>query len=355
MLIARAPVRISLAGGGTDLPAYYERHGGLVVSTSIDKYVYCVVTLNDADAVQIISSDYRASFRTRPGEPPGWDGALSLPRAFVHEFGLDAGLAVFLASEVPPGTGLGSSGAASVALGTALGAVCRRDMARADLAELASYVEMEKLGLPVGRQDQYAAAFGGLNAIRFGREGVRVEPLALPRATLRALERRLLLFFTGASRDAASILAHQQASTRQQDAATIEPLHRIKALAETTIDLLRAGDLDRYGALLHASWELKKRLAPGVTTAQVDAWYAVARAHGALGGKLTGAGGGGFFLLYCAEPVQEAVTSALEQRGLVRLDFRFDAGGAGVVLDALPDGARRARPRPARAASSRDA
>lgn len=355
MLIARAPVRISLAGGGTDLPAYYEPHGGLVVSTSINRYFYVFVTLNDTDSVQITSSDYRTYFRKRRGEPLQWDGNLSLPRAFLHEFGIDAGISLFLASEIPPGTGLGSSGAVSVALAKALSTLCRQSMTKGDLAELASYVEMEKLGLPVGRQDQYAAAFGGLNVIRFGPERVQVEPLDVPRATIRTLERRLLLFFTGSSRDAASILKHQQASTRQQDAATIEPLHRIKAMAETTIELLRAGDLDRYGALLHASWEMKKRLSRGITNAQIDAWYDLARAHGAHGGKLTGAGGGGFLLLYCDEQAQDGVTSALEQRGLVRMDFRFDDGGAVVLLDSLPSIPLRSRPNIAQAGAIQDA
>jgi D-glycero-alpha-D-manno-heptose-7-phosphate kinase len=355
MLIARAPVRISLAGGGTDLPAYYEQHGGLVVSTSIDKYFYIFVTLNDTDSVQITSSDYGAYFRQRRGEPIRWDGNLSLPRAFLHEFGIDAGISLFLASEIPPGTGLGSSGAVSVALAKALSTLFRQNMTTEDLAELASYVEMDKLGLPVGQQDQYAAAFGGLNVIRFGRQGVQVEPLGLPRAIIRTLERRLLLFFTGSSRDAASILKHQQESTRQQDTATIEPLHRIKTMAETTIQLLRAGELDRYGALLHESWEMKKRLSRGISNAQIDNWYDVARAHGALGGKLTGAGGGGFLLLYCQEHVQDPVTSVLEQSGLVRMDFRFDDGGAVVLMNSLPHMPLRSRPNIVRAGSTRDA
>lgn len=355
MLIVRAPVRISLAGGGTDLPVYYEEHGGLVVSTSIDKYFYCFVTLTDADSVQITSSDYRTYFRQQRGTPLEWGGDLSLPRAFLHEFGIDAGISLFLASEVPPGTGLGSSGAVSVALAKALSAVRGRAKTKYDLAELASFVEINKLGRPIGRQDQYASAFGGLNAIRFERRCIQVEPLNLPRATVETLERRLLLFFTGASRNSGSILKHQQAATRQQNPATIESLHRIKALAETTIELLRAGELDRYGALLHESWETKKRLTQGITNAQIDRWYDVARAHGAVGGKLTGAGGGGFFLLYCHEHVQAAVTSALELNGLVRMDFRFDEGGAAVLMDSLPAAHHLVRPNSMLAESALDA
>src|SRR5439155_23612140 len=206
VLIARAPVRISLAGGGTDLPAYYREHGGLVVSTTIDKYLYVFVNLNGTDSVQVTSSDYHTFFRQRRGEPLLWDGDLTLPRAFLHQFGIDYGLSLFLASQVPPGTGLGSSSAVSVALAKALGALCGLTLSSAQLAEFASYVEIEKLGMPIGRQDQYASAFGGLNVIYFDGQGVRVEPLNLRPDVQSALDRRMMLFFTGTARSAATIL-----------------------------------------------------------------------------------------------------------------------------------------------------
>jgi D-glycero-alpha-D-manno-heptose-7-phosphate kinase len=152
----------------------------------------------------------------------------------------------------------------------------------------------------------------------------------------RALERRILLFFTGASRSAASILKSQQAATQQQTSEVITSLDEIKAMAQTTLDLLRAGDLTAVGALLHESWEVKKRLANGISNPKIDEWYAVARACGASGGKITGAGGGGFLMLYCEEPYQEAVTTALEAKGLVRMDFHFERGGAVILMDAIP-------------------
>jgi D-glycero-alpha-D-manno-heptose-7-phosphate kinase len=336
MLIARAPVRISFAGGGTDLPAYYREHGGLVVSTSIDKYFYIFANWNGGESVQISSSDYHTYFRQKRGEPLLWDGDLSLPRAFLHEFGIDGGISLFLASEVPPGTGLGSSSTVSVALAKALGALTNRNLTPAQLAELASYVEIDKLGMPIGRQDQYAAAFGGLNILRFGRAGVKVEPLDLDPFVERLLERRILLFFTGSTRSAASILKNQHRSTQQNDADTLAALDRIKQMAYTTIDLLRAGDLDGWGTLLAESWQAKKQLAKGISNPQIDNWYATALEHGAMGGKITGAGGGGFLMLYCAESAQEEVTHALEAVGLVRMDFRFDHGGAVILMDALP-------------------
>lgn len=336
MLIARAPVRISFAGGGTDLEAYYREHGGLVVSAAIDKYFYVFANLSGNESVQITSSDYRMFFRQRQGEPMQWDGDLALPRAFLHEFGLDSGLSLFLASEIPPGTGLGSSSTVSVALSKALGALCGVNLSNHDLAELASHVEISKLGMPIGRQDQYAAAFGGLNAIYFRADGVQVEPLSLPTDVERTLERRILLFFTGISRSAARILTHQQAASSQREGDVVASLHRIKAMAEESISLLRAGDLDGFGQLLHESWLAKKRLASGISNGKIDEWYDLALAHGALGGKIAGAGGGGFLMLYCHEAHQDALTWALEAAGLVRMEYHFARSGAVILMDGIP-------------------
>jgi D-glycero-alpha-D-manno-heptose-7-phosphate kinase len=336
MLIARAPVRISFAGGGTDLPAYYQEHGGLVVSTTIDKHFYVLASLNGVDSVQLASSDYRTYFRQHRGQVRPQDGTLALPRALLLQFGIEAGLSLFLASEVPPGTGLGSSSSVAVALAKALGALCQLNLTNAQVAELASHVEIEQLGMPIGRQDQYAAAFGGLNAIHFARDGVRVEPLNCRPEVERALERRILLFYTGAARSAATILKDQQAATQQQERDVIASLHRIKEIAQVTVELLRAGDLAGFGGLLHESWQVKKRLAKGVTSPRIDEWYELARAYGAVGGKITGAGGGGFLMLYCDEPEQDTLTSVLEAKGLVRMDFRFERGGAVILMDAIP-------------------
>jgi D-glycero-alpha-D-manno-heptose-7-phosphate kinase len=336
MLIARAPVRISFAGGGTDLPTYYRQYGGLVVSTSISKYFYVFANLNGVDSAQISSSDYHTYFRQRAGAPLLFEGDLALPRAFLHQFGIDSGISLFLASEVPPGTGLGSSSTVSVALSKALGAVCGMSLTNYDLAELASYVEIEKLGMPIGRQDQYAAAFGGLNAIYFSSEGVRVERVWMNPEVESTLEKRILLFFTGSTRRAAEILQNQQASTRQHDSGTLESLHRIKRMAEETLELLQAGDLTGFGEMLDRSWQAKKRLAKGISNPQIDHWYELARATGATGGKITGAGGGGFLMLYCEEATQDDVTTVLEAEGLVRMDFHFDRGGAVILMDSLP-------------------
>ncbi len=336
MLIARAPVRISFAGGGTDFPSYYREHGGLVVSSTIDKYFYVFANLNDDDSAQITSSDYRTFFRQRRGQPLLWDGDLTMPRAFLHHFGIDFGLSLFLASEIPPGTGLGSSSTVSVALAKALATLCGLHLNNAQLAELASYVEIEKLGMPIGRQDHYAAAFGGLNVIHFDAGGVRVEPLRLRSEVESTLERRMLLFFTGAARSASAILREQQAAAERHETDVVNALHEIKAMARAMVDVLRDGDLPEFGAILHESFQAKKRLAKGITNAKIDEWYELARANGAVGGKIAGAGGGGFLMLYCEEAHQESVTAALEANGLVRMDFHFEHGGAVILMDAIP-------------------
>lgn len=333
MLIARAPVRISLAGGGTDLAAYYERYGGLVISAAIAKYFYAVVEVTGRPGLQVASSDYHSFFRNPPGRQLAWEGDLSLPRAILHHFGVTDGIEMFLASEVPPGTGLGSSSTVAVTIIKALSTLMGQPASKHLVAETACHIEIEKLGKPIGKQDQYAAAFGGINAITFTRDQTFVEPLALSDATQRALQQSLLLFFTGASHNSATILREQTQSTQQTGSAVVDALHGIKRLAEQTRAALETGHPERIGELLHENWERKKRLASGISNRAIDEAYDTARAHGALGGKITGAGGGGFLMLYCPPAHQDAVTSALEERGLVRMDFHVDSAGARVLVN----------------------
>ncbi len=348
MLITRAPVRISFGGGGTDLEAYYARYGGMVVSAAIDKYFYTIISNGKrGDGIQIISSDYRAFYRQDPEQPVFWEGNLQLPRAILHHFGLQRSCNVFLASEVPPGTGLGSSGSVAVTLVQAMATLCDRPLSKQDVAETAAHIEINKLGMPVGKQDQYAAAFGGLNVIRFEREGVTVEPLKIAESTLYEFEHSLLLFFTGSTRDSSEILKQQKHSSEQDEDTVIEALHTIKSLAHATREALERGELDQFGDLLHRAWENKKKLASNISNARIDHCYEVARKHGALGGKITGAGGGGFLMLYCPPGHQRAVTTALASEGLVRMDFQFDFRGVTVLMNTLGreyDGIRRETP-----------
>ncbi len=333
MLIARAPVRISFAGGGTDLEAYYRKYGGMVVSTAIDKYFYVFLNVNQSNALQISSSDYRTFYRYDPDTAFLWNGDLALPRAVLHHFGVRRGASMFLASEIPPGTGLGSSSSVAVAVIKALSTACGLTLSRQEIAELACYVEIDKIGMPIGKQDQYAASFGGLNVITFDQAGVTVEPLNITPGTRQQLEQNILLFFTGTARDSAAILTHQRESSRRDEPRVIEALHAVKQIAIEVRDCLEQGDLTRFGQLLDRAWQHKKRFAPKVTNPFINECYQRALDAGALGGKITGAGGGGFLMLYCEEEHQSAVTRALAKKELRRMDFRFDVDGARVLMN----------------------
>lgn len=326
-------MRISFGGGGTDLEAYYAKYGGLVISTAINKYFYAIITTDDADDLQVISADYRSLFRHSPYNDLFWNGDLALPKAILHQFGIRRGINLFVASEVPPGTGLGSSSAAAVTMVRAISTLLEQPMTKQQVAELASSIEISKMGMPIGKQDQYAAAFGGLNKITFSSEGVTVEPLQIARDVLQTLENRLMLFFTGSSRESTSILKHQRKSTEDRDGAVLQALHNIKQVAVEVQACLERGDLDEFARLLHYSWQEKRRLAPNLSTDFIDECYSLALEYGATAGKITGAGGGGFLLLYCHQERQNAVTEALEKRGLKRMNFRFDHSGAKVLLN----------------------
>ncbi len=231
MLIARAPLRISFAGGGTDLEAYYAKHGGVVVSATINKYFYVFLSRTIDDSVQITSSDFRMFERRAAGEELSSDGDLGYLKAILQEFGVRRGLSVFTACEIPPGTGLGSSSTVAVALVKALATLCQRRASKQEVAELASYIEIVKQGRPIGLQDQFAASFGGLNCIHFESTGATVTPLRLSMDVRSRLERSILLFFTGSSRNAATILTEQRQASLNEDPDVIENLHGIASSA----------------------------------------------------------------------------------------------------------------------------
>jgi D-glycero-alpha-D-manno-heptose-7-phosphate kinase len=308
----------------------------MVVSAAIDKYFDVFVNSNEGEGVHIGSSDYRCFDRWLGEEKPIWDGDLRLPRAVLHEFGVSRGLSVFLASEIPPGTGLGSSSSVAVALIKAFSTLVGQRLSAADVAETAYRIENGKLGRPCGKQDQYAAACGGMNAIYFEKDHVDVEPLSISADVRRRLKERLLLFFLGSARSASDIGRDQQRATREKDTRVLEALHRLRNAAEETKIALEHDDLPRLGEILRDEWEQKKRLAGSVSNPQIDEVYERAVANGAAGGKVTGAGGGGFLLLYCESEAREAVCSEMQRLGLYRMDFQFDMGGAKVLVNSVP-------------------
>ncbi len=334
MLIARAPVRVSLFGGGTDLPDYYTNYGGAVLSTTLDKYVYVTLNANEDGALQITSSDYRTFYRLPRGEPLMWDGDLSLPRAVLQHFGVEHGVSMFLASQVPPGTGLGSSSSVTVALIKAISTACGLHLSKGKVAELACHIELIKLNKPIGVQDQYAAAWGGFNWITFDEHGVCTEPLNVPQSTVTQLETSLLMMFTGATHDSAEILKHQTKSSKERKPEVIESLQTVHELAIQARQYLLKGELDHFGDMFDQAWQSKKKFAPGVTNERINRAYSIARNNGARGGKIAGSGGGGFLVLYCEDGAKDRVEAALSQEGLRRMDFHFENDGARVLFNA---------------------
>lgn len=333
MIISKAPVRLSFGGGGTDLPAYYERHGGAVLSVTIDKYFYTIVEPAKGGPVEIVSSDYQLHQRIPDMDKANLTDALKIPKAVLRRYGVHDGVYMALKGDVPTGSGLGLSGAVTVSIVQAVATFTGACHSKAELAEIASEIEIGALGRPIGMQDQYAAAHGGLNFMTFSKDGVTVEPVALPDGVLTGLERRLLLFHTGASRDSASILAGQKKSTEASESGVIAALDALKGQAFRMRDALAAGDLDGFGRLLGEAWDFKKHLAKNISNPDIDRYYEAALATGALGGKIAGAGGGGFLLLYCPPERQAALIEAMTELGLERLPFCFETEGAQLTLD----------------------
>lgn len=341
MLIVRSPVRISFGGGGTDLPGYYEQFGGAVLSTTINKYFYTVLQKRTDGKIQVISSDLRVV--------ESWDditrmsvkgSALEIPLSVVKLLGCSISADLFLASEIPPGTGLGSSASVCVNVLKTLSTYMHAPLSRHELAEKAFYVAHNLLDKPVGKQDEYASAFGGLNYITFHSDDtVTVEPLELDPGLLRELQSSLMLFFTGASHDSWIILKEQEQSTVRHEVAAVESLHRIRELADRMRAAIVTGDLVRFGQLLDEGWQAKKRVSNRISTSHIDQMYAAARSAGALGGKITGAGGGGFLLLFCPPQDQPGVRQAVTALGGREMQFEFDSQGAQVVAnDPFVDG-----------------
>ncbi len=338
MLIGRSPVRISFGGGGTDLPSYYERFGGAVISTSINKYFYTILGKRSDGRVQVISSDLRLfgnwSDLAALSALPAGSGGLEIPLAVLKDLGTDLAADLFLASEIPPGTGLGSSASVCVNLLKVLTTRLRSPLSKYDLAERAFRITRVGLGRHVGKQDEYAAAFGGLNYIRFHPDGsAQVEPLLLDPAVLSSLQSNLMLFFTGAAHDSWDILAEQEQSTRQPLGPAVEALHEVKEAALKMKEALLCGNLERFGCLLDEAWQAKKRVSHRISNPRIDTLYRSAREHGALGGKITGAGGGGFLLLYCEPGGHAALRSTMQREGLQEMAFAFDGQGAQVIVN----------------------
>lgn len=325
MIIARSPLRISLGGGGTDLPSYYAEHEGFLVAAAIDKYVYITVHQTFVPELIVKYSKLERVAHARDVQHP-------IIRECLGCLGLDgASLEIASMADIPAGTGLGSSGSFTTALLKALHAHKKNLVHPRELAEQACHVEIERLHEPIGKQDQYIAAFGGLTCFRFLRDG-RVEawPLRLEPDTLHTLEDNLLLFFTGYSRQASEILREQDQKSRATDAAMLENLHFVKQLGLDICAALEGGHPERFAELMNVHWQWKKKRSGSMSNPAIDEWYELALRSGALGGKLIGAGGGGFLMFYAED--RRRLRQALGLAGLREVRFRFDFEGTRTVI-----------------------
>lgn len=319
VIFTRAPLRISLGGGGTDLPSYYSQHGGFLISGAIDKYVYLLTHT-------VFQKRYRMKYsKLEEVDDPAEIEHPILRESILHHW-KGAPLEIASLADVPAGTGMGSSGAYTVGVIKSLSMAKRMAITPAALAEAACHIELDVLGEPVGKQDQYVSAHGGLAAYTFHPDGrVDVKPLELSDATLRKLRNNLLLFYTGEARSASKILDDQDAKTKASDADMVENLHRTKQIGHESAELLVAGDLEEYARRMHEHWEIKRRRSPGMTNERIDRLYTLALRSGALGGKLVGAGGGGFLLVYAAKP--EDTRQAMAAANATELAFDFEFNG----------------------------
>ena len=324
MIITRSPLRISLGGGGTDLPSYYREHGGFLVAGAIDKYVY--LTLHRTFVPDLIVK-YSKLERVATAD--------QLEHPIIREaFGLlkmdGRSLELTSMADIPGGTGLGSSGSFTTALLKLLHTANKNLISPAELAEQACHIEIDRLGEPIGKQDQYIAAVGGITAFTFHKDGrVDYRPAQISEEALFNLEDNLLLFFTGYSRSASGILQDQNDKSKANDQAMLDNLHFTKDLGYQSLTALESDNLEEFARLMDVHWQRKKVRSSGMSNQHINDWYDHAMGHGALGGKLIGAGGGGFLMFYAAD--KKMLRRAMREKGLQEVRFRFDFEGTKVV------------------------
>jgi D-glycero-alpha-D-manno-heptose-7-phosphate kinase len=325
VIITRSPLRVSLGGGGTDLPSYYRDHGGFLIAAAINKYVYATVMRPFTPGIYLkYSTIEHVDLISQISHP--------IIREVLKEFNLKTPqIEITTLADIPSGTGLGSSGSFTTALIKALFTHYKKSIHPKELAELASEIELIKLKEPIGKQDQYISAFGGLTMLTFNKdETVKVEPLAISITTQHDLEDNLLLFYTGISRSASSILMDQDSRSKNNEVEILENLHFTKDIGYKIKEALILGDTFRFGQLMNEHWEHKKYRSPGMSSEQIDSIYNTALKNGAVGGKLVGAGGGGFLMFYVED--KQKLRESMNKLNLEEVRFNFDFEGTKVVM-----------------------
>ena len=320
MIIARSPLRISLGGGGTDLPSYYREHEGFLIAAAIDKYVYVTINRPFNEGIYLKYSEIEHVKTVDEVSHNIIREALKLENLNTPQVEISS------IADLPSGTGLGSSGSFTTALLKALYAYRHRHINPEELAELACSIEIDRLQEPIGKQDQYIASVGGITCFAFHKDNsVTFAPLKISRETFHALEDNLLLFFTGFSRSASEILKDQHVKSQKNDTDMLNNLHFVKEIGYLSKDALESGNTDKFGELMHQHWEHKKKRSGGMSNQNIDAWYETALKNGAIGGKVVGAGGGGFLMFMAHDAAK--LRSAMTKSGLQEVRFKFDFEG----------------------------
>jgi D-glycero-alpha-D-manno-heptose-7-phosphate kinase len=324
MIIVRSPLRITLGGGGTDLPSYYREHDGFLIAAAIDRYVYITIHQTFQSGLIIKYSQLERAERREDIQHP-------IVREALAVTGVTDKVEITSMADIPAGTGLGSSGSFTTALLRALHVHQKTIISTQELAEQACHIEIERLREPIGKQDQFIAAYGGVTCFRFNKcDTVEVCPAAVSAETLYNLEDGLVMFFTGMSRSASAILKDQDDRSKSKESVIIDNLHYVKDLGLRSLKALEAGDLRKFGALMDEHWHHKKKRSSAMSNPEIDKWYELAMQNGALGGKLIGAGGGGFLLFYTED--KKPVRHALREAGLEEVRFRFDFEGTKTLV-----------------------
>lgn len=325
MIIARSPLRISLGGGGTDLASYYQKFGGFLIAAAIDKYVYLNLHRAFEPGLIIKYSKMERAASAKEVQHP------IIREALMHQGLDDAALELTSLADIPAGTGLGSSGSFTTALLNALHTHNHETISPDELAEEACHIEIDRLGEPIGKQDQYIASVGGITAFTFNPDGkVDYRSVQLSSETRDNLEDNLLLFFTGFSRSASNILRDQHERSKKDDTAMLENLHATKQLGFDSLAALESGNLEGFADLMNEHWQRKQKRSDGMSNSQINTWYEMAMKNGAMGGKLIGAGGGGFLMFYAQDKTR--LRSVLRGAGLREVRFRFDFQGSSVMI-----------------------
>ena len=325
------PVRISFSGGGTDMPEYYNEFGGNVVTSTINHFTYVILNLRNDDLIQAFSSDFQIHNTSAILENLELKPGTEIPIAVLKHLNFKTGATVMVCSDVPPSSGLGGSSSLTVNFVKTLSTLQKLKWNSEKIAETSFHIERNVLQHPIGKQDDYIAASGGFNFIRFTNEQVYVEPIKINKSTFDELQENLLLFFIGDTRKNADILSNQLDNIKQRRKETIESLNYVKGLAEEMNSSLKQSDITLFGELLHKGWLAKKKFTKGVSNENINKIYDAALENGASGGKLTGAGGGGHMLFYCEKSKHDGFIQKMEDIGLKHIRFKFNNDGPKVL------------------------